>query len=336
MSTVADISLRTARPWHWPLAVAVLLTMGSACLLAGWLPIGFSIVTVFLFAGPHNWLEARYFLSRMPGRWGALRTFFLTGIAGVVALTAGFALLPWLAERGSWGDEGWRVAAAAWNSLLVVWIVALVQIRSRQNPTFDATWSIPIGSIMIAAAWLWPMEWGLLLVYLHPIVALWFLDRELGRQRPAWQGTYRACLACLPLFLAALWWRLASAPSLPGVDALTLRITSHAGADVLGGVSSHLLVATHTFLESLHYAIWIVAIPLVSFRAAPWQLKNVPLARRSMTWRRALAGVVAAGALVMLLLWACFLANYPLTRDVYFTVAMLHVLAEIPFLLRLS
>ena len=34
------------------------------------------------------------------------------------------------------------------------------------------------------------------------------------------------------------------------------------------------------------------------------------------------------------MLWLAFLANYPVTRDVYFTLAMMHVLAEAPFLLR--
>ena len=53
----------------WGLALAC-----AAALLAGWLPLGFSIVTVFLFAGPHNWIEARYFLTRLPARWGRLRT----------------------------------------------------------------------------------------------------------------------------------------------------------------------------------------------------------------------------------------------------------------------
>jgi len=33
-------------------------------------------------------------------------------------------------------------------------------------------------------------------------------------------------------------------------------------------------------------------------------------------------------------LWGGFLADYPETRDIYFTVAIVHVLAEIPFLLR--
>ena len=39
-----------------------------AALVTGLLPIGVSIVAVFLCAGPHNWVEARYFLSRLPAR----------------------------------------------------------------------------------------------------------------------------------------------------------------------------------------------------------------------------------------------------------------------------
>jgi hypothetical protein len=85
----------------------------------------------------------------------------------------------------------------------------------------------------------------------------------------------------------------------------------------------------------LHYGVWLVAIPLVSLRTRPWRIGQVPLARRSAAWRRTLAAVLLTGGAIVLLLWAGFLANYPLTRDVYFTVAMLHVLAEAPFLLRL-
>src|SRR5207247_2081192 len=75
-------------------------------------------------------------------------------------------------------------------------------------------------------------------------------------------------------------------------------------------------------------------IPLVGLGMAPLRLRSVPLARRSPRWRLAVVAFLAAGGLVVLLLWACFLADYPLTRDVYFTVALLHVLAEVPFLLR--
>ena len=90
-----------------------------------------------------------------------------------------------------------------------------------------------------------------------------------------------------------------------------------------------------TFLEMLHYGVWILAIPLLSVRMAPWKLDNVPLARRSPIWRPVLLSAIALGFAIVLILWTAFIADYPLTRDVYFTVAMLPVLAEVPFLLRL-
>jgi hypothetical protein len=131
-----------------------------------------------------------------------------------------------------------------------------------------------------------------------------------------------------------LWWRLADSPSLPGQDALTERITQHAGTEILRGISTHLLVATHAFLEMLHYSVWLIAIPLVGLRGAPWRFGTVPLVRRTPKWRTLVICFFVGGGVVVLVLWGCFLANYPVTRDVYFTVAMLHVLAEVPFLLR--
>jgi hypothetical protein len=44
--------------------------------------------------------------------------------------------------------------------------------------------------------------------------------------------------------------------------------------------------------------------------------------------------VLGVGAVTVLALWGGFVADYPLTRDLYFTVAIAHVLAEAPFLLR--
>jgi hypothetical protein len=77
-----------------------------------------------------------------------------------------------------------------------------------------------------------------------------------------------------------------------------------------------------------------LALPLVALGAAPWRLDGVPLARRSAAWRRGLATVLVVGGLVVAALWAGFLVDYPLTRSVYFTMALVHVLAEVPFLVR--
>jgi len=307
----------------------------ASCLLAGWTPIWFSIATVFLFAGPHNWLEARYMLSRMPGRWGPLRTYFLTGIGGVLLLSAANAAIPYLVQAQGWSDATWLLLVAVWNTFLIGWITTLILLRSRQNPRRNWLWAVPTAFLLIGLNWLWPVGWSLALVYLHPLMALWFLDRELGKGHPTWRPIYRGCVALVPICLAALWWNLASAPNLPGTDALTLRIAQHAGDGILSGVSTHFLVASHTFLEMLHYGVWILAIPLLSIRMVPWKLDNVPLAKRSPIWRPVLLGTIACGFAIVLVLWTSFIADYPVTRDVYFTVAMLHVLAEVPFLLRL-
>jgi hypothetical protein len=347
MSTISLPSARVVRPTApaarssnkstgtRQFACAVVALALVALLLAGWCPLGFSIVTVFLFAGPHNWLEARYFVARMPARWGALRGHYLTGIAGVLSLTIGFTALPYLERQFDWSGEAFLMAVAAWNTVLVGWICWMAVLRSRQNPRRSWPLLAPLGFMLVGLAWLKPLAWDLGLVYLHPLVALAFLDRELASHRAEWRRAYRLLLAALPLALAALWWRLADAPSLPGADALTSRITAHAGGEILTGVSNHLLVATHTFLEMLHYGVWLVAIPLVSLRTRPWQIAQVPLARRSAAWRTAVAGLLLIGGLAVVGFWAGFLADYPRTRDLYFTVAMLHVLAEVPFLLRL-
>ena len=83
--------------------------------------------------------------------------------------------------------------------------------------------------------WLAPQLWYVGLVYLHPLVALWFLERQLRRSPPGWLPAYHACLALMAVVLLVLWWRLANAPSLVEDDQLAIRITRHAGAGGFDG-----------------------------------------------------------------------------------------------------
>lgn len=319
----------------FPFALVSLGVLVAAVALAGWTPLRFSIVTVFLFAGPHNWFEFRYFLARMPVRWGRSRNFFLVAFSGIVLLAASYAALPLLARAGGWSGDGWLAAVGFWNSLLIIWIAALVHVRGRLTSRRDWSFALPVAFALVGLNWLAPEWLSLALVYLHPLVALWFLDRHLRRTRPDWRRAYHVCLSLLPVLLALLWWQLADAPPLADGDALGFRITQHAGAGILTGVSSHLLVATHVFLETAHYGVWLLAMPLVGMRVAPWRFDSVPLVRHRHGWPRLIRTALVAGAVLLVLLWFCFLADYPTTRDVYFTVAMLHVLAEVPFLLRM-
>jgi hypothetical protein len=314
--------------------VAALALAGGAAFLAGWVPITFSIVTVFLFAGPHNWLEFRYFLNRMPARWGRLRPFFLVAFIGMIGLTAAFCAMLVATEHGYLSGEWGEYSYPLWSTALLLWIATLVEMRGRTNPRRDWGWIWPVCLALVAVAWLAPGYFGIGIVYLHPLMAFWLLDRELRRSRPEWRPLYHRCLLAVPLCLAALWWRLADAPALPLNTPLDVRITDHAGAEILRGLSSHLLVATHTFLEMLHYGVWILAIPLVGIASAPWKLNSVPMARRSAAWRRGVGLFLLASLGVVLILWGCFCLDYTTTRTVYFAVALFHVLAEVPFLLR--
>lgn len=313
------------------LLVAIPVVVVVCALVAVAAPIGVSIVAVFLLAGPHNWMEAQYFLKRMPARWGSLTPYFSLGLSGSLFLAGMFATLPWLAVDNA---ENSAVMVAIWNTLLTVWIVWLATLRSRQNPRREWPFLVPIGYTLIAINWLSPLAWSLALVYLHPVLALVFLDRELQRQLPVWRKSFRFGVLLIPLCLTFMAARWAGGPDVPGTDLLTWQITHHAGAGIVPQLSTHFLVAAHVFLELLHYMVWIVVIPLINRRNVFRWTRDVPLARRSPNWRRLVATVVAFGAVLMLLLWASFLTDYAWTRNVYFTVAILHFLMEIPFLLR--
>jgi hypothetical protein len=304
-----------------------------AAALAGWAPIQFSIVTVLLFAGPHNWIELRYFLSRLPARLGRSRSFFTTAFAGIAMLAVLRSALPIAEHAWGWSESGWVAATAAWDSLFVLWVAALVFLRGRQSSRRDWSWAFPVAFAVVAGIWLAPAYFDLGLVYLHPLVALWLLDREL-RGRPEWRKAYRSAVACIPVILVALWWQLAGSPPPSGGDALTLRITQHAGAEIFPYGSSHLLVATHTFLEMVHYGVWLVAIPLAARLGAPWRVDAIPLVRRRDGWPQTIRAALVLGAFAVVVLWIAFLGDYAATRDAYFTLALVHVLAEIPFVLR--
>ena len=81
------------------------------------------------------------------------------------------------------------------------------------------------------------------------------------------------------------------------------------------------------------------ALPLIApfnkSRGTIWDLKTIPVARHRHGFPRLVAGLLIVGLFVVVVLWLGFSTNYALTRDVYFTVAIAHVLAEAPFLLRM-
>ncbi|HMJ24982.1 MAG TPA: hypothetical protein VK475_04105 [Pyrinomonadaceae bacterium] len=326
--------IRTSAGVRWFTALVV----ASACLsaaLASWLPLQVSIVTVFLFAGPHNWFELRYFLMRLPARFGRSRNFFAVAFAGIFLLTAAYLAMPALYYANLWSGANWPDAIATWNTLLLLWVGTLVLMRGRQSSRRDWFWALPVMFMLCALNWLAPQLFSLAIVYLHPLVALWFLERHLRRTRPEWLPTYHRCLLLLPLLILGMVWQLGRTSSLTDDNGLFWRITQHAGANLLPNVSSHMLVSLHVFLELLHYGVWIIALPLIGATGAVWNVRTIPLARRRDGFPKLIVAVLILGLFAVALLWFGFSVNYPAMRDVYFAVAMAHVLAEAPFLLRM-
>ena len=274
---------------------------------------------------------------RLPVRFGRSRNFFLTAFIGLGVLTLAYVSLPFIYNATLWTNEAWSTVIAVWNTLLLLWLTVLVALRSKQKPQANWTWTVPVALALASLNWLGPNLFSLAIVYVHPLIAFWFLDRHLRRTRPAWLPVYRRCLCLLPLVLAGMSWQLSQSSSLPDDNGLFWRITQHSGAQLLPQVSSHILVSVHLFLEMLHYGVWIVALPLIgpAARARFWNVKTVPVARHPKGFPRLITGFLIAALVCVAALWLGFSVNYTTTRDVYFTIAIAHVLAEAPFLLRM-
>lgn len=307
----------------------------ASAILIGSFPLQLSIVTIFLFAGPHNLMEFRYFAARMPVRWGRSKTYYSVAIFGVLLLTLAYLTIYFASGNWLWSLESWAAFAAGWNTAFVLWVGVLFYLRGKQRPRSDWSWAIPAVLFLAALAWLVPQYWSLSLVYLHPLIAMWFLERQIRRTRPEWLRAYHLCLFSIPVFLLVLGLALAGQPNLPEETDLFWRINQHAGSEILGSVSSHLLVATHVFLETIHYFVWLLLIPLVDRRAVPWRLKEVPLFGNAKGFPRAFAAFLLIGVLAIAALWTGFTIDYTTTRDVYFAFAIGHVLAEFPFLVKM-
>lgn len=326
------------RPFQLTSANIFLLAFVSSCaigaVLIGSFPLQLSIVTIFFFAGPHNLMEFRYFAARMPVRWGKSRRFYSVGIGGVVVLTAAYLTLYFASGNWLWSLESWQIYAAVWNAALILWVGVLFYLRGKQR---RRDWSIAFAAAFFLAglAWIVPQYWSLALVYLHPFIAMWFLERQIRRTRPEWLRAYHLCLLSIPVFLVLLWTLLAGQPNLSQDTNLFWRINQHAGSEILPSISSHLLVATHVFLESIHYFVWLLLIPLVDRRAIPWRLNDVPMFANANGIPKLFGAFLVFSILVSVALWFGFAIDYTTTRDIYFAFAIGHVLAEFPFLIKM-
>ena len=79
-----------------------------------------------------------------------------------------------------------------------------------------------------------------------------------------------------------------------------------------------------------------VQAEVTSIPAGEVPANTIPLIRHRNGWPRLMRTVLIGAGCAVALLWACFAIDYPTTRDIYFTLAIAHILAEVPFLMRLA
>lgn len=321
-------------PSAWIFASVFLALMFIGAVVIGRAPIAGSIVTIFAFAAIHNFMEFRYFAARMPVRWGRSKTYYWVGIGGVVVLaliyTVIYSSTGWL-----WSMRTTAYASAGWNSLFVLWVGLLFYLRGRQKPKTDWAIAFPIAMLVMAFIWRFPAYWSLALVYVHPFIAMWFLERQIRRTKPEWLRAYHICLATIPVFVIGLYLALASRPALPTDTPLLWRISQHAGSEIIPGLSSHFLVTTHVFLETIHYSVWVILIPIIDPRAIPWRTSTIPLAANRNGIPKIISVLIIASFIMVIAFWVGFSVDYSVTREIYFGLAMAHVVAEFPFLVKM-
>jgi len=295
----------------------MLAALTGLALAIAWNPLLLATLAVGLFAGPHNFMEARYLLGRLPRRAGKLQTYLVVSAVGVLGI-GGLSLYLALSHH--------EHSLQIWATLLSLWFGYLCWLRSRENPKRHWPWVEPLA--LIAAGWIWlsPVSFAIGLVLLHPVMAIIILGRELHFYRRPEQALFPAFVGCVLCGLVVLLLMLTLHPS-QAPEALNNLI-------VIDGPSL-IFLAVHAYLETVHYAIWIVVLPALAQVTRRGRLEVYPALKRAPARLWAARGLLALGAVLSCVLWWGFAIDFEVTRDIYFQVAIFHVLVEFPFLLRL-
>lgn len=317
-------------------AVAIVAAAFCFAGLAGYTPVWFTLITVCVFGGPHNYCEFRYFLSRLPSRFGPLRAFFTTAFAGAIILCLLEIGLTRLYVRNAVSTSAARMALLSWNELLILWMFALSILRYRSR--FNSVGSLvtehsPYLAVATAANILSAPGFSLALTYLHPLLGLWVLERELRRTRKSWVKSYHWCLLSIPIALTALICIMSQSsgdrPSDHLVGALNGNIV---GSQLFPNASSSMLLAIFGFLQMVHYGVWVIAIPLANQSWKRWRIDRLPVLTSKPAFRPIVVAVCILGVLAILYFWCGYIVDYDHVNEIYITLATLHAVAEVPFM----
>ena len=249
-------------------------------------------------------------------------------------------------------DNAWPTILASWNTLLLLWIGGAGLAARKKKVRRDWSWAIPVALGLCSLNWLAPEFFSLGIVYLHPLVALWFLDRHLRTQAARVATHLSPLLVSVAIAPGRNVLATLADPSASGRQRTLLEnhptcrraITAKRFQPCAG---RHACISRDAALRCLAGgAAADCAVSKIGDTEGAGQLTvSQPRARlggedraagASSPWiSRLVATALVFGLFVVAILWFGFSVDYATTRDVYFTVAIAHVLAEAPFLLKM-
>jgi len=281
-------------------------------------PLGTTVIGLIVFGVLHNLFELRYLAGRFVlGRLSSRLAWLLAApILAVVLVRAstGLGLSPAVARQAEialvYGSLGLAALTADRPAPLRAGLVAIVAIAG-------------------AASWTWVSSHYLILVHLHnlmPIVFLW-LHRAENR------GAVLAACAVWGLLIPAALLSGVLDPLLDFSAALSAGpVGPEEAARLRGGWSTPTtmpdqvtrIAATFSFLQWMHYFIWIFYLP--RFSSPPTETHRL--------WRHFFGPVGFGVALVATVaLVPLYLSDYIRGFTTYGTLAAFHALVEFPVLL---
>ncbi len=323
---VIPLAMPSERQWF---ILACLMVVFLCALLAGLAPIWFTLAAFCVFSAPHNFVEFRYFLARLPSRLGPFRSFFVTSFTGlailffmqvtVITLTRMRVLLPAQLEP----------IICVWNELLIIWVVALSVARYPQECSRLLPANLCIAILASIGNFCSPEIFNLCVSYVHALIGVWILDRELMRTRKDWVRPYRWCLLTVPLCIVFLIIWFYGQSSLVGSE---MTLSQSIASLIFAPSISPLYLGLFAFLQMVHYGVWVFAMPIAAQSWKRWRLNRIAVMRNRQPLSRVMSVVLMFGLASVGLFWIGFRVDFATTNQVYATVATLHILAEIPLL----
>jgi hypothetical protein len=317
-------------------AIALVLLVFVFAVLAAYTPIWSTLITVCAFGGPHNYAEYRYFLSRLPSRFGPLRAFFITAFAGAIILFLLQIVLTQLFLRNAASNPGARPALFCWNELLILWMFALSILRYRSTDNTPKSLLVANSlyvALATAANLLSAAAFSISLTYLHPLLGLWILERELKRTRKSWVAAYRWCLLSIPFAAVAILCALNNSHNANPSPELVGALNGNAlGAQLFPNASTMSLLALFGFLQMVHYGVWLIAMPIANRSWKRWRIERLPIIAKKPFLRPFILVACGLGVLAILFFWCGYVLDYDDVNEIYITITTLHVMAEVPFI----